>query len=184
VQNSLAVLLAARLAGADLTEAAAALAAFQAPAGRGKQEVLHTPSGEAVLFDESYNANPASMRAAFALLGQSMMPGRRIAVLGDMLELGDLSEELHRDLAPALAEARIDLLFAAGPHMRALYDAVPQERRGGWAERAEDLEAEVVESVRGGDVIMIKGSLGSRMGPIVKALTRRFAGGASNPVHA
>jgi len=184
VQNSLAVLLAAKLAGADLAEAAAALAGFSAQAGRGKQDVLHTPTGEAVLFDESYNANPASMRAALALLGQSMVSGRRIAVLGDMRELGDLSEELHRDLAPVLAEAKVDLLFAAGPHMRALYDAVPEECRGAWAERAEDIEAAIVESIRGGDAIMIKGSLGSRMGPIVKALTRRFAGGASNPVHA
>ena len=173
--NSLSALLAAKLAGADVAAAAARLAEFRPPAGRGQRHELGTSTGRALLFDESYNANPASMRAALSLLGTTPVEGRRIAVLGDMLELGEQSEELHRGLASALAEARVDLLFAAGPAMRALYEAIPSARRGGWAETAADLEAFVLDEVRGGDAVMIKGSLGSKMGPIVAALNRRFA---------
>ncbi|MFC5069240.1 UDP-N-acetylmuramoylalanyl-D-glutamyl-2,6-diaminopimelate--D-alanyl-D-alanine ligase [Flaviflagellibacter deserti] len=175
VMNSLAALMAAKLAGADLHSAASKLMEFQPSAGRGLRHELVTPTGPAVLLDESYNANPASMRAAISLLGLSPAAGRRIAVLGDMLELGDQADELHRQLAPALAEARIDLLFAAGPAMRALYEQVPATRRGGWAESSSELQPLVLDEVKGGDAVMIKGSNGSRMSPIVSALIRRFA---------
>ncbi len=174
VMNSLAVLLTARLTDIDVKAAALALADFKPPAGRGQRHVLHVGGGRATLLDESYNANPASMRAAIELLGQTKA-GRRIAVLGDMLELGPLADEMHRNLADLLAKAKIDLLFCAGPHMRALYDAVPAVRRGGWAEVSSELEPRVLDAIRPNDAVMIKGSLGSRMGPIVTALNRRFA---------
>jgi UDP-N-acetylmuramoyl-tripeptide--D-alanyl-D-alanine ligase len=179
VQNSLAALLAARLVGADLALAALAFADFAAPAGRGERLVLATPSGEAVLLDESYNANPASMAAALALLRATRVfgRGRRIAVLGDMLELGSREEELHRGLAEPIEAAGVDLVFAAGPRMRALYDALPEARRGAWAPTAAELEPRVVAAVRGGDAIVVKGSAGSRMAPIVAALSNRFAPG-------
>ena len=95
--NSLAVLAAASLAGADLALAALALAELAPPSGRGARIALELPGGAALLIDESYNANPASMRAALALLGQAPIGprGRRIAVLGDMLELGAQGAELH-----------------------------------------------------------------------------------------
>lgn len=176
VLNSLAVLAAAKLAGAELALAALALA-DQAPAvGRGTRIALGVPGGGAVLIDESYNANPLSMRAAFALLGQTPVgaKGRRIAVLGDMLELGPRGPELHRELAGPLCEQGIDLVYCAGPLMKALWQALPAERRGAYAKDAAALEAEVVDAIRGGDVIMIKGSFGSRMGPIVKTLVRRY----------
>jgi UDP-N-acetylmuramoyl-tripeptide--D-alanyl-D-alanine ligase len=110
------------------------------------------------------------------LLGQTPVgaKGRRIAVLGDMLELGPRGPELHRELAGALCEQGFDLVYCAGPLMEALWQALPAERRGGYAKVAPALEAEVVDAIRGGDVIMIKGSLGSRMGPIVKTLVRRY----------
>jgi UDP-N-acetylmuramoyl-tripeptide--D-alanyl-D-alanine ligase len=134
--------------------------------------------GSALVIDESYNANPASMRAALALLGQAAVGrrGRRIAVLGDMLELGSTGAELHRQLGEPVLAHDIDLVFCAGPLMKALWDALPSERRGGYAENAAALEAQVVAAVGDGDAIMVKGSLGSRMGPIVKALARRYAG--------
>src|SRR5262249_11496751 len=137
---------------------------------------LALPGGEAILIDESYNANPASMRAALALLGQAPVApsGRRIAVIGDMLELGTHGPDLHRDLVePVLANA-VDLVFCAGPLMHELWQALPSERRGAYAETAATLEAKVVTAVRAGDAVMVKGSLGSRMGPIVKALERRY----------
>jgi UDP-N-acetylmuramoyl-tripeptide--D-alanyl-D-alanine ligase len=176
VINSLAVLAAASLAGADLALAALALQHLQPATGRGARLTLDLPGGAALLIDESYNANPASMRAALALLGQASVDsrGRRIAVLGDMLELGPRGGELHRDLAAAVVENAVDLVFCAGSLMRALWDALPSERRGGYAETAAALEAELIGAVRAGDVVMIKGSLGSRMGPLVKALTRQY----------
>jgi len=176
VTNSLAVLAAVALAGADLALAAVALAHLQPPAGRGARVSLHVPGGSVLLIDESYNANPASMAAAIALLGQAPIGqrGRRIAVLGDMLELGSAGAELHRALAAPLQEANVDLVFCSGPLMHALWEALPSGRRGGYAETAAALEAGVLEAIRDGDVVMVKGSLGSKMGPIVKALERQF----------
>jgi len=178
VINSLAVLAAASLAGADLALAAIALADLQPASGRGTRITLKTPTGEALLIDESYNANPASMRAALALLGQAPLGavGRRVAVLGDMLELGDKAAAMHRDLAGPVVANRIDLVFCSGPAMHSLWQALPPERRGGYAEDSQGLEPLVLGAVRGGDAIMVKGSNGSRMGPIVGALKRAFAG--------
>jgi len=175
--NSLAVLAAVVLSGADLALAALALAQLQPPVGRGARLSLEMPGGgSALLIDESYNANPASMRAAIALLAQASvgLRGRRIAVLGDMLELGPQSPALHAGLAAALVEANIDLVFCAGPLMRALFETLPSIRQGGYAETSAGLESVLVSTLRAGDVVMIKGSLGSKMGPVVKALTRAF----------
>ena len=176
VLNSLAVLTAVSLAGADLALAALALTNLKPPAGRGARQTLELPNGTATLIDESYNANPASMRAALGLLGQTPVGshGRRIAVLGDMLELGPDGDKLHRDLAQPILDSGVDLVFCAGPLMQALWDALPSERRGTYAATAAALEPQVLSAVRDGDAVMVKGSLGSRMGPIVKALTARF----------
>ncbi len=177
VLNSLAVLAAVSLAGADLALAALALTEFKPATGRGARVALALDGNDgALLIDESYNANPASMRAALALLGQAEIGprGRRIAVLGDMLELGAAGFDLHRELAAPVRAHDIDLVFCCGPLMHALWEALPSERRGGYAESAGALEADVIAAVRPGDAIMVKGSLGSRMGPIVKALERHF----------
>jgi UDP-N-acetylmuramoyl-tripeptide--D-alanyl-D-alanine ligase len=176
VMNSLAVLAAAKLAGADLALSALALADLEPPAGRGRRVTLEVPGGQALLIDESYNANPASMRAALEVLGQAPIGsrGRRVAVLGDMLELGTDAADLHRGLADPLVAANVDTVYCAGPLMRELWDALPAALRGGYAETAEQLESEILTAVRAGDAIMVKGSNGSRMGPIVQALTERF----------
>ncbi len=179
VLNSLAVLAAASIAGADLALAALALAELAPATGRGARTTLELPGGSALLIDESYNANPASMRAALALLGQAEIGprGRRIAVLGDMLELGPRGVELHRELAEPAVACGIDLVFCCGPLMQALWEALPPERRGGYAENAQALEAQLAAAIRPGDAIMVKGSLGSRMGPIVKSLARLYPRG-------
>jgi UDP-N-acetylmuramoyl-tripeptide--D-alanyl-D-alanine ligase len=175
VLNSLAVLAAVSLAGADLALCALALADLQPAAGRGTRIALEVPGGEALLIDESYNANPASMRAALALLGQAEVRhrGRRIAVLGDMLELGDKGRRMHGELADAVA-GNADLVYCAGPLMEALWQALPSERRGGYAVNSAALEPDVLAAVRAGDVIMVKGSNGSKMAPIAKALATRY----------
>jgi UDP-N-acetylmuramoyl-tripeptide--D-alanyl-D-alanine ligase len=176
VLNSLAVLAAVSLVGADLALAALALNRLKPSTGRGARTTLQTPRGSALLIDESYNANPASMAAAIALLGQAPVgpQGRRIAVLGDMLELGKQGVALHRDLATPIEAANVDLVYCSGPLMRALWEALPSGRRGGYAETAAGLESCVLDAIRAGDAVMVKGSLGSKMGPIVKALEHQF----------
>jgi UDP-N-acetylmuramoyl-tripeptide--D-alanyl-D-alanine ligase len=177
VLNSLAVLATVSVLGADLALAALALADLRPPAGRGARQTLTVLGGTAVLIDESYNANPASMRAALALLGQMEMVsrGRRIAVLGDMLELGPRGGELHSALVEPVLAHDIDLVFCCGPQMRRLWEALPPERRGGYAETAAALEPAILGNIHAGDAVMVKGSLGSKMGPIVTALTRKFS---------
>jgi UDP-N-acetylmuramoyl-tripeptide--D-alanyl-D-alanine ligase len=176
VHNSLAVLAAAELAGADLALAALALAEFTVPSGRGAPIEIEPPGGTALLIDESYNANPVSVDAALALLGQTPIgpQGRRIAVLGDMLELGSKGKTLHRGLTAPIAANAIDLVFCCGPLMRSLWQALPAGQRGGYAEDSAALEPQVVSAIRAGDVVMVKGSNGSRMAPIVKALKRVY----------
>ena len=175
VQNSLAVLAAAKLAGADLASAAGALAGLEAQAGRGRRNVIATKPPIAI-DDESYNANPASLRAALATLG--LIPRgeycRRVAVLGDMLELGPEGPGLHRELAEFIDGAGVDVVFACGELMGSLFEALPTSRRGAYAKTSEELGPKLLEAVGPGDAIMVKGSLGSRMGPLVEALKRRF----------
>ena len=177
VDNSLGVLAAAHLLGADLALAALALGDLRASAGRGQRIAIDVPGGTVLLIDESYNANPTSMRAALALLGQVPMHGlgRRIAVLGDMLELGPDGAKLHAQLSDAVLENAVDLVYCAGPLMKSLWDALPSERRGGYADNSAALEPIVLNAITAADAVMVKGSLGSRMGRIVKALQRRAA---------
>ena len=177
VLNSLSVLAAVALTGADLALAALALAGMTPARGRGARLTLDLPGGSALVIDESYNANPASMRAALALLGQAAVSarGRRIAVVGDMLELGARGADLHRALAEPVLAYGVDLVFCCGPLMQALWEALPSERRGGYAETSSLLEPQVLAAIHPGDAVMIKGSLGSRMGPIVTALERNYS---------
>lgn len=172
--NSLAVLVAARAARLDLAAASAALANFTPPAGRGQRETLHAADGAFTIIDESYNANPASMRAALDLLGAAA-GARRIAVLGDMLELGPEGPALHAAIAEDIERNQIDLAFLAGPLMRSLHEAIPADKRGAHAPTAAELESVVLGALRAGDVVMIKGSNGSRMGPLVAAMRKAFA---------
>lgn len=170
--NSLAVLLAAEEMGADVPAAAAALAAMRPPKGRGERHQVAVSGGNLELIDESYNASPASMQAAFAVLGAARPAdgGRRIAVLGDMLELGPRSVDLHMSLLEGLVAAGVDLVFAAGPAMAELHGALPAAMRGGHAPTSAELAPLVRAGVRAGDVVMVKGSAGSRMGVVVRDL--------------
>ena len=170
--NSLAVLAAAEALGADVERAAAGLADMRGLAGRGKRHRVEFEGGTFHLIDESYNASPASMRAAIEVLGGAKPEGkgRRVAVLGDMLELGPQAEKLHRSLARPLADAGVDLVFTAGQYMSALWEALPQAMRGGHACTSEKLVPLVTAAVRSGDVVTVKGSLGSRTRQIVDAL--------------
>jgi UDP-N-acetylmuramoyl-tripeptide--D-alanyl-D-alanine ligase len=168
VLNALAALTAAVAAGADLDASADAIAGFTAVPGRGERRAIL--NGTAVLLDESYNASGASVRAALAVL--KLTPAtRRIAVLGDMLELGDHSRAEHEALAEYVTDSA-DLLYACGSWMKFLYDAVPPEKRGAFAADSVELAPAVAGDLRAGDAVLVKGSLGSRMRVVVEALER------------
>jgi UDP-N-acetylmuramoyl-tripeptide--D-alanyl-D-alanine ligase len=176
VLNALFVAAALDAAGADVASGLAALKGFAPPPGRGSRTRLEMEGGEILLIDESYNANPASMRAAFAVLPtlpRDTYP-RRIAVLGDMLELGADAADLHAGLWEALDAAGVDKVYAAGPQMAHLYKRVPEARRGGWAETSNDLEGALLAGLKAGDAVVIKGSNGSRMGLLVAAMLANF----------
>ena len=166
--NSLAVLLAVEALGAPIACAVEALASFAPLAGRGATRHVPVPGGEITLVDESYNANPVSMRAALDTLAKA--PPRRVAVLTDMLELGPEAARHHAELAEPIGTADIAATYLAGPSMRHLHEALPPGRRGVWAHDAAELAPAVLAAVRPGDTVMVKGSNGSNAALIVKAL--------------
>ena len=169
--NAVAAIAAAVALGVEPHHASAALDGFTAVTGRGARRGLALPDGEAILLDESYNASAPSVRAALAVL--ALQPAaRRIAVLGDMLELGAASAAEHEGLA-ADVSAHADLLFACGPEMRRLFDAVPVSMQAAHAATSADLAPHVVAALRPGDAVLVKGSLGSRMATVIAALPVR-----------
>ena len=170
--NSVAVLAAAFAFELDLDHALPAFTAVQALEGRGKREHLTIPGGAIELIDEGYNASPASVRAALNLLGTlpTAFGGRRIAVLGDMRELGTSAPQLHRDLAPDLSAAQVDLAFLVGPHMQGLYALLPDAMKGAHRATSDEMVAPLLAALKAGDTILIKGSLGTRMAPLVEAV--------------
>jgi UDP-N-acetylmuramoyl-tripeptide--D-alanyl-D-alanine ligase len=172
VLNSLAALAAVSALGADVDAAAAALAGISPPAGRGARRRVTLGAGTVELIDESYNASPPSVRAMLALLGTAKPGpgGRRVLVLGDMLELGDDSESAHAGLAPDVEASGADVVFAAGAGMAALYRVLPPRLRGAHAPDSSRLAQRVVEALQAGDVVAVKGSLGSKMKVIVEAI--------------
>jgi UDP-N-acetylmuramoyl-tripeptide--D-alanyl-D-alanine ligase len=173
--NSLAALLALEALEVPIEQALAALSTFAPLQGRGAERRLAIEGGEIVLIDESYNANPLSMAAALKSLGdrrcqRGMPDGRRIAVLTDMLELGPAAPAHHADLAAPIAQAGVDLVFCSGPLMHALWTALPASQRGAYAQTPQELAQILIPKLRPGDVVMIKGSNGSKASLIVSAL--------------
>jgi UDP-N-acetylmuramoyl-tripeptide--D-alanyl-D-alanine ligase len=167
--NAVAALAAATALGADPARGAQALAGFSPVAGRGaRRRISPLSGGTALLLDESYNASPPAMRAALAVLALQR-ENRRIAVLGDMLELGPDGPAEHVGLAPDIS-ASADLLFTCGPLMRLLHEAIPPARRGAHAPDSATLAPLVARAVADGDAILVKGSLGSRMQRVIAAL--------------
>ncbi len=171
---SVAVLAVVDALEADLPKAAAALEFFSEPEGRGKISQMQVQGGYLRLIDDCYNASPASMVGAFEKMADlrdaSPEPVRTIAVLGDMLELGERSRELHVGLAPTLVNNHIDLVFAAGEFMKQLYDALPESMRGDYDKTAAGLAPKVVGRLQHQDLVLIKGSNGSRMRDVKNAI--------------
>ncbi|MDP5307671.1 UDP-N-acetylmuramoyl-tripeptide--D-alanyl-D-alanine ligase [Paracoccus spongiarum] len=163
--NAVGVLAALAAAGADLPLAARHLGDWRPPAGRGAVESL----GGIRLIDDAFNANPASLSAGLATLA-GLQGGRRVAILGDMLELGADEIALHRAVADDPSMAAVDLVHLAGPRMRHLHDALPPAKRGEWAAEAVQLASRAATLVRPGDIVLVKGSKSSKISTVVDAL--------------
>lgn len=175
-ENAVAVLAAAYLAGADLDRVVAAFGDVSAGKGRGQRLRLAAGSGPFTLIDESYNANPASMRAAISLLDGARPGegGRRIAILGDMLEMGEYSADVHAELSAPLRASGVTDVWLAGPDMAHLRDSLGSDKETVYFGTADELSAYVLDNVRGGDVLMVKSSNGTGFGRIVAALIAKY----------
>ena len=170
--NSLAVLAAADAMGANLEKAAADLATMPALRGRGAVDVIPWGEGTIRLIDDSYNASPESMSAALKTLGHIQPEGgRRVAIIGDMLELGDTSRTAHAELKDHIEKNDVDTVYLAGTEMTALAEVLDSDRVAATAETAEALLPAVLSGLRTGDVITVKASNGTGLGLIVAALT-------------
>ncbi|MEM8632248.1 MAG: UDP-N-acetylmuramoyl-tripeptide--D-alanyl-D-alanine ligase [Pseudomonadota bacterium] len=182
--NALAAMAAAEALGADPAVAACDMALWTPPAGRGQRETVVLDEVEDTLridlIDDAFNANPASLAVALEVLAATnpmdglgrVTRGRRIAILGDMLELGPTSEALHAEIATLPSAAQVDLFHCAGPLMRCFYDTLPAHKRGVWAETAEELVATARTLVDAGDIVLVKGSKGSRVSLVVDAIRK------------
>ncbi|MFT4014815.1 MAG: UDP-N-acetylmuramoyl-tripeptide--D-alanyl-D-alanine ligase [Paracoccus sp. (in: a-proteobacteria)] len=168
VMNAVGVLAALSAAGADLARAGLEIAGWTPPAGRGAVE----ETGGIRLIDDAFNSNPTSLAAGLATLAR-LTGGRRVAILGDMLELGPDEMAMHRAMADDPAMASVDLVHTAGPRMAALNQALPEARRGIHAETAAALAARLPELVAMGDIVLVKGSKGSKISTVVDALRQR-----------
>ncbi|MBH63796.1 MAG: UDP-N-acetylmuramoylalanyl-D-glutamyl-2, 6-diaminopimelate--D-alanyl-D-alanine ligase [Alphaproteobacteria bacterium] len=171
-RNSLAVLATVDALGADLGLGALALGSLTPPDGRGRRHRVAGVDGHFTVIDDSYNASPASVRAGLEVLGAADTTdgGRRIAVLGDMLELGCDTDQLHAELSTDIVDNGVDGVFTCGAHMRHLFDALPAGVRAGHAETSTDLAPIVSRYVGPGDIVLIKGSFASAMARVVEKL--------------
>ena len=174
--NALGALAVATAVGADASRAVEALNAMEPVEGRGTREEIALARGSLLLIDESYNANPVSMVAALETL--RAMPqqrrGRRVAILGDMLELGETSLDLHADLAEAVRAAGVDLVLLVGPHMAALAERLGDQDVH-HTDDAESMERIMLRALKANDTVMVKASNGTGLGRLVRTLRERSA---------
>jgi UDP-N-acetylmuramoyl-tripeptide--D-alanyl-D-alanine ligase len=182
VLNSIAALAVVEALGADVAKAAATLGEVRALPGRGARRRLKFGSGTVEFLDESYNANPASVRAMLAVLARTAPApgGRRLLALGDMRELGEYADSLHAGLADAVAASGAAQVFLCGPHMQALWQRLAAAQKGAYRPDSAALAGEVASALRAGDVIAIKGSLGSKMKNVVDAVLAASGGEAGH----
>ncbi len=173
VANAMAVLAAVEAAGGDLEQAGLALGEMGGLAGRGARFATKVAGGEALVIDESYNANPASMRATLKVLAATPAT-RRVAVLGEMRELGDQSDEFHADLAGPIADAGVEAVLLVGEGMTPLAAALEGRVELVHVPDAAAARASLEAMLRAGDAVLIKGSNGVGLSRVVAALTQRI----------
>ena len=182
--NAIGALASVAALGGDLAIAVCDLVNWQPPAGRGTREIIQLDVVEdhltITLINDAFNANPMSMAAALEVLAATVPgqragghgPGRRVAILGDMLELGDGEQQMHRDIANDPALNDIDLVHCVGPLMRELHDLLPAEKQGQWLQTADEMTARVAGLLHAGDVVLVKGSKGIWVSRVVDAIRK------------
>lgn len=182
--NAVGVLAVVDALGADAVAASLDIASWVPPAGRGTREVIVTDmanDGESLeLLDDAFNANPTSLIASLEVLASStptngvgrIVKGRRVAILGDMLELGEDEAEMHRAMSQNPHLQNLDLIHCAGPLMRHLWDALPEAQKGQWTQTAAELVPKASRLVDAGDVVLVKGSKGSKVSLVVDAIRK------------
>lgn len=176
VGNSVLTLEACHKLNLDTEKAAKVLETFSLPAGRGVTHTLTLQNDtRIILIDDAYNANPASMRAGLASLKDTPKTGRRIAVLGEMRELGNDSAMYHRDLLTAIIDAEIDLVFCCSGSMQHLYEVLPETIKGYYADTSEDLIPHIINALQDKDIIFVKGSKGSKVSHVVNYLLNKLS---------
>ncbi len=180
VLNSVAALAVLEALGADVAKASTTLADLKASPGRGARRRLKFGAGAIELLDESYNGNPVSVGAMLAVLARTEPErgGRRMLALGDMRELGEQADALHAGLADAVAASGATQVFLCGPHMAALWQKLAPSQRGAHRPDSAALAAEFAAALRAGDVVAVKGSLGSKMKIVVDAIVATSGGEA------
>ncbi len=178
VMNSLATLTAIHAAGADIDAAAASFGQLVPLPGRGKSYQCRILGGSIKLIDESYNANPASMRAALDNLGNTKIdpPGRRIAVLGDMLELGRNSQTYHLNLAPTILKNQVEKIFAVGNQMEGLFESLPPDMQCFFSADTKGLTKEILKILQPNDIVLVKGSNAVGMASVVTEIRAELGG--------
>lgn len=178
LKNATAVLLAVHAAGLDIAPAITALKEFQSQPGRGRIITLGPANQHITLIDESYNAAPVAVQAAIGILAQlnAGQTHRRIAVLGDIYELGDRQDQVIEDLRHDLVKNKIDRVHGCGPMTRDLVDALPREMQGVCADDPLALADQIIPTIDPGDIIMIKGSRGPGAKPRMQMLLEHVQG--------
>ncbi|RFP89888.1 UDP-N-acetylmuramoyl-tripeptide--D-alanyl-D-alanine ligase [Rhodobacteraceae bacterium 63075] len=175
--NGLAAIAASEAAGVDPALAATSLASWVPPDGRGSREVLRLDEVEddhIELIDDAFNANPASMAASLDVLAalprRGDGPARKIAIIGDMLELGETEAQKHADLADLQSIAELDRIHCIGPLSRHTWTALPAQQQGEWFETADEMAGQIRRFLRPGDIVLVKGSKGIAVSRIVTAI--------------
>ncbi len=168
--NALAVLAAGVAVGCDLDKVIRGMAKWTAPVGRGARSVVALNDGQITLIDESYNANPSSMASALAVLGACTPTGRRVAILGEMGELGETELQRHGELADLDSVVNVDIFHLVGPMMKEMYNALPVGKRGVWVNSADDLVGQINALLMAGDTVMVKGSNYTRVSRVVDVI--------------
>lgn len=170
IQNALGVLTIVKALNGNLEKACHGLSQMSAVKGRGVFVQTNHKGKEITIIDDAYNANPSSMKASIQVLG--LQKGRKIAVLGDMLELGEFSDELHISLLDELLKIQVDQVYAVGPQMKKLFDKLPPDKKGAWSETAQNILPTLEENLQNNDTLLIKASNGMRLYEIVQALMK------------
>lgn len=173
--NSISVLALVDSVGGDVGKAASSFIEFEPRPGRGKRTCVGGEFGSVTVIDDTYNASPAAVRASLKVLGdiKRKYNNRIVAVLGDMFELGQNAEQMHAGLVDNIIDNNVDMVFTAGKLTQSLYNKLPEKIKGANKETSSDVAQDVLDSLKDGDVVLVKGSRGMKMENVVNHIVNQ-----------